>query len=58
MLSKTIKAEIERFYKKESNRNKLSDDLLDSKVLDLLKDNSKIVEKDMETSDLHHNHNH
>ena len=45
------KAEIERFYKKESNRNKLSDDLLDSKVLDLLKDNSKIVEKDMETSD-------
>ena len=52
------KAEIERFYKKESNRNKLSDDLLDSKVLDLLKDNSKIVEKDMETSDLHHNHNH
>ena len=52
------KAEIERFYKKESNRNKLSDDLLDSKVLDLLKDNSKIVEKDMETSDLHHHHNH
>ena len=52
------KTEIERFYKKESNRNKLSDDLLDSKVLDLLKDNSKIVEKDMETSDLHHHHNH
>ena len=50
--------EIERFYKKESNRNKLSDDLLDSKVLDLLKENSKIVEKDMETSDLHHHHNH
>ncbi|MEE3301771.1 MAG: trigger factor [Candidatus Neomarinimicrobiota bacterium] len=52
------KTEIERFYKKESNRNKLSDDLLDSKVLDLLKENSEIVEKDMETSDLHHHHNH
>ena len=52
------KTEIERFYKKESNRNKLLDDLLDSKILDLLKENSKVVEKDMQTSDLHHHHNH
>jgi FKBP-type peptidyl-prolyl cis-trans isomerase (trigger factor) len=52
------KTEIERFYKKKSNRNKLLDDLLDSKILDLLKENSKVVEKDMQTSDLHHHHNH
>ena len=33
------KAEIERFYKKESNKNKLSDDLLDQKIIDMLKEN-------------------
>ena len=40
------KAEIERFYKKESNKNKLSDDLLDQKIIDMLKEHSKIKEKD------------
>tara|TARA_Y100001934_G_C12285521_1_gene742113 strand:+ start:25 stop:1311 length:1287 start_codon:yes stop_codon:yes gene_type:complete len=46
------KAEIERFYKKESNKNKLSDDLLDQKIIDMLKEHSKIKEKDQKTSDL------
>ena len=46
------KAEIERFYKKESNKNKLSDDLLDQKILDILKEHSKIKEKDQKTSEL------
>ena len=46
------KAEIERFYKKESNKNKLSDDLLDQKILDMLKEHSKIKEKDQKTSEL------
>ena len=46
------KAEIERFYKKESNKNKLSDDLLDQKIIDMLKENSRIKEKDQNTSDL------
>ena len=47
------KAEIERFYKKESNKAKLSDDLLDQKILDMLKEHSKIKEKDTNTADLH-----
>ena len=46
------KAEIERFYKKESNKNKLSDDLLDQKIIDMLKEHSKIKEKNQETSEL------
>jgi trigger factor len=46
------KAEIERFYKKESNKNKLSDDLLDQKIIDMLKEHSKIKEKDQNTSEL------
>ena len=46
------KAEIERFYKKESNKNKLSDDLLDQKIIDMLKEHSKIKEKDQKTSEL------
>ncbi len=46
------KAEIERFYKKESNKNKLSDDLLDQKIIDMLKEHSRIKEKDQNTSDL------
>tara|TARA_Y100001968_G_scaffold247355_1_gene231798 strand:- start:103 stop:1389 length:1287 start_codon:yes stop_codon:yes gene_type:complete len=46
------KAEIERFYKKESNKNKLSDDLLDQKIIDILKEHSKIKEKNQKTSDL------
>jgi len=46
------KAEIERFYKKESNKNKLADDLLDQKILEMLKDFSKIKEKDQKTSEL------
>ncbi|HJO21375.1 MAG TPA: hypothetical protein QGF75_01780, partial [Candidatus Marinimicrobia bacterium] len=52
------KAEIERFYKKESNKAKLSDDLLDQKILDMLKENSKVKEKDTNTADLHAGHNH
>ena len=52
------KAEIERFYKKESNKAKLSDDLLDQKILDMLKEHSKIKEKDTNTADLHAGHNH
>ena len=38
----TQKAEIERFYKKESNKNKLADDLLDQKIIEMLKEHSKI----------------
>ncbi len=52
------KDEIERFYKKESNKNKLSDDLLDEKILDLLKENTKVTHKDVETSELQKQHNH
>ena len=51
------KAEIERFYKKESNKSKLSDDLLDQKILDMLKEYSKIKEKDTNTADLQAGHN-
>ena len=46
------KSEIEKFYKKESNKNKLSDDLLDQKIIDMLKEHSKIKEKDQKTSEL------
>jgi len=56
--NKEQKNEIERFYKKESNKNKLSDDLLDEKILDLLKENTKVTDKDIETSELQHQHNH
>ena len=56
--NKEQKEEIERFYKKESNKNKLSDDLLDEKILDLLKENTKVTYKDVETSELQHQHNH
>ena len=52
------KAEIERFYKKESNKAKLSDDLLDKKILDMLKEHSKVKEKDTSTADLHAGQNH
>ena len=55
--NKEQKSEIERLYKKESNRNKLSDDLLDEKILDLLKENTKIIEKDVETSELQNQQN-
>lgn len=48
----TQKAEIERFYKKESNKNKLADDLLDQKIIEMLKEHSKIKEKDQKTSEL------
>ena len=51
------KAEIERFYKKESNKAKLSDDLLDQKILDMLKEHSKVKEKDTNTADLQAGHN-
>ena len=51
------KAEIERFYKKESNKSKLSDDLLDQKILDMLKEHSKVKEKDTNTADLQAGHN-
>ena len=50
--NETQKAEIERFYKKESNKNKLSDDLLDQKIIEILKEHSKIKEKDQKTSEL------
>ena len=50
--NETQKAEIERFYKKESNKNKLSDDLLDQKIIEMLKEHSKINEKDQKTSEL------
>ena len=52
------KAEIERFYKKESNKSKLADDLLDQQILDILKEHSKVKEKDTKTADLHAGHNH
>ena len=52
------KAEIERFYKKESNKSKLADDLLDQQILDMLKEHSKVKEKDTKTADLHAGHNH
>ena len=50
--NETQKAEIERFYKKESNKNKLADDLLDQKIIEMLKEHSKIKEKDQKTSEL------
>ena len=50
--NETQKAEIERFYKKESNKNKLADDLLDQKIIEMLKEHSKINEKDQKTSEL------
>ena len=50
--NETQKAEIERFYKKESNKNKLADDLLDQKIIEMLKEHSKIKEKDPKTSEL------
>ena len=46
------KAEIERFYKKESNKNKLSDDLLDQKIIEMLKEHSEIKNKEQKTSEL------
>lgn len=46
------KAEIERFYKKESNKNKLADDLLDQKIIEMLKEHSKIKNKEQKTSEL------
>ena len=52
------KAEIERFYKKESNRNKLGDDLADQKIIEFLKENSKVKNKTQKTSELEENHNH
>ena len=55
--NKEQKSEIERFYKKESNKNKLSDDLLDEKILDLLKKNTKVIDKDVDTSELLNLHN-
>ena len=55
--NKEQKSEIERFYKKESNKNKLSDDLLDEKILDLLKKNTKVIDKDVDTSELQNQHN-
>ena len=51
------KAEIERFYKKEANRNKLSDDLVDQKIIEFLKENSKIKNKEQKTSELEANQN-
>ena len=51
------KDEIKRFYKKESNKSKLSDDLLDQQILDMLKEHSKIKEKDTNTADLQAGHN-
>ena len=50
--NETQKDEIERFYKKESNKNKLSDDLLDQKIIEMLKEYSKIKEKNQKTSEL------
>ena len=50
--NETQKAEIERFYKKESNKNKLADDLLDQKIIEMLKEHSMIKEKDQKTSEL------
>ena len=52
------KAEIERFYKKESNRNKLGDDLADQKIIEFLKENSKVKNKTQKTAELEANHNH
>ena len=56
--NKEQKDEIEKFYKKESNKNKLSDDLLDEKILILLKENTKVTYKDVETSELQNQNNH
>src|SRR6056300_531285 len=50
--NETQKDEIERFYKKESNKNKLADDLLDQKIIEMLKEHSKIKEKNQKTSEL------
>ena len=57
-MEKRKRPKAEKFYKKESNKNKLSDDLLDEKILVLLKENTKVTYKDVETSELQNQNNH
>lgn len=52
------KSEIERFYKKPSNVQRLKDDMLDEKLIHLLSSFSKIKNVTKHTKDLKDGHNH
>ena len=53
----TRKPRLKDFIKKEANRNKLADDLVDQKIIEFLKENSKIKNKEQKTSELEANQN-
>ena len=44
--------EIEKYYKKPSNRTRIEDDLMEKKILDYLQKFAKIKEVDVKTKDL------
>ena len=46
------KKEIEKYYKKPSNRTRIEDDLMERKILDYLRQFAKIKEVDVKTKDL------
>jgi len=54
--------EIEKYYKKPSNRTRIEDDLMEKKILDYLQQFAKIKEVDVKTKDLRqqetHEHEH
>ena len=54
--------EIEKYYKKPSNRTRIEDDLMEKKILDYLQQFAKIKEVDVKTKDLRkqeeHEHDH
>jgi len=52
------KSEIERFYKKPSNVQRLKDDMIDEKLINLLSSYSKIKNVSKHTKDLKDGHNH
>jgi len=52
------KSEIERFYKKPSNVQRLKDDMIDEKLINLLSSFSKIKNVSKHTKDLKDGHNH
>ncbi|MFH1853152.1 MAG: trigger factor [Candidatus Neomarinimicrobiota bacterium] len=50
--SPASEAEIVKYYKKPSNKHKLEDDLLESKILEFLKEFAKVKETKVKTKDL------
>jgi len=57
-MMKKRKSEIERFYKKPSNVQRLKDDMIDEKLINLLSSFSKIKNVSKHTKDLKDGHNH